>query len=91
MIFLVYRYTHTLLAMLSRHRISLEDPAPMTKTCTETDSFGKIEVPAHRYWGAQAERSRGGEKRDTLRRVDSFEFSSTLIRSPWREWILFSM
>jgi fumarate hydratase class II len=29
----------------------------MTKTRTETDSFGPIEVPADRYWGAQAERS----------------------------------
>jgi fumarate hydratase class II len=33
----------------------------------ETDSFGEIEVPAHRYWGAQTERSRrnfriGGER-----------------------------
>jgi fumarate hydratase class II len=27
------------------------------KTRTETDSFGPIEVPAERYWGAQAERS----------------------------------
>src|SRR3979409_434622 len=25
---------------------------------SETDSFGPIEVPAHRYWGAQTERSR---------------------------------
>ncbi len=31
----------------------------MTKTRTETDSFGPIEVDAARYWGAQAERSRG--------------------------------
>src|SRR5271156_2373433 len=29
----------------------------MTKTRTETDSFGPIEVPADRYWGAQTERS----------------------------------
>ena len=28
------------------------------KTRIETDSFGKIEVPADRYWGAQTERSR---------------------------------
>jgi fumarate hydratase, class II len=28
------------------------------KTRTETDSFGPIEVPADRYWGAQTERSR---------------------------------
>ena len=27
------------------------------KTRTETDSFGPIEVPADRYWGAQAQRS----------------------------------
>jgi fumarate hydratase class II len=29
------------------------------KTRTETDTFGSIEVPADRYWGAQAERSLG--------------------------------
>jgi len=29
----------------------------MTKTRTETDTFGPIEVPSDRYWGAQAERS----------------------------------
>ena len=28
------------------------------KTRTETDTFGPIEVPADRYWGAQTERSR---------------------------------
>ncbi len=31
----------------------------MTKTRTETDTFGPIEVAADRYWGAQAERSKG--------------------------------
>ena len=31
--------------------------APMTSTRTETDSFGPIEVPADRYWGAQTQRS----------------------------------
>lgn len=31
---------------------------PGSKTRTETDSFGPIEVPADRYWGAQTERSR---------------------------------
>ena len=31
----------------------------MTDTRTETDTFGAIEVAADRYWGAQAERSRG--------------------------------
>src|ERR1700694_2277660 len=30
----------------------------MAKTRSETDTFGKIEVPADRYWGAQTERSR---------------------------------
>jgi fumarate hydratase class II len=30
----------------------------MTKTRTEADSFGPIEVAADRYWGAQTERSR---------------------------------
>jgi fumarate hydratase class II len=29
----------------------------MTKTRTETDSFGPIEVPSDRYWGAQTQRS----------------------------------
>src|SRR5262249_34990430 len=30
----------------------------MPKTRSETDTFGPIEVPADRYWGAQTERSR---------------------------------
>jgi fumarate hydratase class II len=29
----------------------------MTKTRTETDTFGPIEVPADKYWGAQTQRS----------------------------------
>ncbi len=29
----------------------------MTKTRTETDTFGPIEVDASRYWGAQTQRS----------------------------------
>ena len=29
----------------------------MIKTRTETDTFGPIEVPADRYWGAQTQRS----------------------------------
>jgi fumarate hydratase class II len=29
----------------------------MTKTRTETDSFGPLEVPADKYWGAQSQRS----------------------------------
>ncbi len=31
----------------------------MTTTRTETDTFGPIDVPADRYWGAQAQRSLG--------------------------------
>jgi len=42
-------------------------PLPVVRTRTETDSFGPIEVPADRYWGAQTERSRNnfriGEER----------------------------
>ncbi|MGF0538456.1 class II fumarate hydratase [Agrobacterium sp. ES01] len=34
----------------------------MTNTRTETDTFGPIDVAADRYWGAQAERSRGNFK-----------------------------
>ena len=34
----------------------------MTKTRTETDTFGPIQVDASRYWGAQAERSLGNFK-----------------------------
>lgn len=34
----------------------------MTKTRTETDTFGPIEVAADKYWGAQAERSLGNFK-----------------------------
>jgi len=33
------------------------DPGPASKTRVETDSFGPIEVPADRYWGAQTQRS----------------------------------
>src|SRR6201996_2293571 len=33
-------------------------PTPSHSTRVETDSFGPIEVPADRYWGAQTERSR---------------------------------
>jgi fumarate hydratase class II len=34
----------------------------MTATRTETDTFGPIEVPADKYWGAQAQRSLGNFK-----------------------------
>src|ERR1700759_1810831 len=38
----------------SRSQSSAQSPA----TRSETDSFGPIDVPADRYWGAQTERSR---------------------------------
>ena len=34
----------------------------MTKTRTETDTFGPVEVDSSRYWGAQAQRSLGNFK-----------------------------
>src|SRR4249919_89026 len=34
-----------------------QDSEPMTAARTETDTFGPIEVPADRYWGAQTQRS----------------------------------
>ncbi|WP_044563240.1 class II fumarate hydratase [Azospirillum sp. B4] len=34
----------------------------MTATRTETDSFGPLEVPSDRYWGAQTQRSLGNFK-----------------------------
>jgi len=37
--------------------MSVSTARAAAKTRTETDSFGPIEVPADRYWGAQAERS----------------------------------
>src|SRR5579871_205225 len=59
--------------MLSWTRNQTFSPARAAMTRTpqgsrvETDSFGPIEVPADRYWGAQTERSRrnfriGGER-----------------------------
>src|SRR6266853_940226 len=37
---------------------SVASSVARTRTRTETDSFGPIEVPAEGYWGAQTERSR---------------------------------
>jgi fumarate hydratase class II len=37
---------------------TLSKAASKAKTRSETDSFGPIDVPADRYWGAQTERSR---------------------------------
>jgi len=35
----------------------MTQPTPPSSTRTESDSFGPIEVPSDRYWGAQTERS----------------------------------
>jgi fumarate hydratase, class II len=49
---------------MARSTTASRSPATRTRptrshsTRTETDSFGPIEVPADRYWGAQTERSR---------------------------------
>jgi fumarate hydratase class II len=42
--------------------ILIGTPQTMAATRTETDTFGPIEVPADRYWGAQAQRSLGNFK-----------------------------
>ncbi|HEX9158639.1 MAG TPA: class II fumarate hydratase [Rhizomicrobium sp.] len=47
--------------------VAAERRAGAEKTRVETDSFGPVDVPADRYWGAQTERSRrnfriGGER-----------------------------
>ena len=39
----------------------------MTKTRTESDSFGPLDVPADKYWGAQTQRSLGNFKIGTER------------------------
>jgi fumarate hydratase class II len=39
--------------------MTAEQPASRTGVRVETDTFGPIEVPADRYWGAQAQRSLG--------------------------------
>jgi len=46
--------------MLKRSRppVHRRPAPPVRATRTETDTFGPIEVPADRYWGAQTERSR---------------------------------
>ena len=42
---------------------------------TETDSFGSIQVPADKYWGAQTQRSLGNFK------IGSERLPRTLIRA----------
>lgn len=49
----------------------------MTKTRTESDSMGKIEVPIEKYWGAQTQRSLLNFKIG----VDRFQWKFPIIRS----------
>lgn len=44
---------------MSKAAVNVSNPGAIR---TETDSFGPIEVPAHRYWGAQTQRSLGNFK-----------------------------
>ena len=49
----------------------------MTATRTESDSFGPLEVPADKYWGAQTQRSLqhfsiGSDLKETERMVAGF-------------------
>ena len=48
--------------IFTRRLLNHKARSTMTKTRTETDSFGPIEVDASRYWGAQAQRSLGNFK-----------------------------
>jgi fumarate hydratase class II len=42
----------------ANNRTKIKPAAKSTRTRVESDTFGPIEVPADRYWGAQTERSR---------------------------------
>ena len=42
----------------ANNRTKIKPAVESTKTRVESDTFGPIEVPADRYWGAQTERSR---------------------------------
>jgi fumarate hydratase, class II len=43
--------------MMSPSQAARSELPPQTATRTESDTFGPIEVPADRYWGAQTQRS----------------------------------
>src|SRR5262245_7581164 len=49
-------------AAMTAHTPSPSNPAATGGVRVETDTFGPIEVPADRYWGAQAQRSLGNFK-----------------------------
>ena len=52
----------------------------MTETRRETDSFGAIDVPADRYWGAQTERSRRNFRIGTERMPDPLIRALALVK-----------
>src|SRR5580700_920290 len=47
----------SIMAALTNHIPAEPDAPAHTKTRTESDSMGKIEVPSNVYWGAQTQRS----------------------------------
>jgi len=53
----------------------------MTETRRETDSFGPIDVPADRYWGAQTERSRRNFRIGNERMPDAVIRGLALVKS----------
>jgi fumarate hydratase, class II len=52
------RNGHSFMARSTTASSTRSTSTPASATRSETDSFGPIEVPADRYWGAQTERSR---------------------------------
>ncbi|MHA1560356.1 MAG: lyase family protein, partial [Alphaproteobacteria bacterium] len=54
--------------------------APKAATRTESDTIGDVEVPADRYWGAQAERSRRNFRIGTERQPESIIHALGLIK-----------
>jgi fumarate hydratase class II len=50
--------SHSTLAKSTRSKSTRSKSTRSKSTRSETDSFGPIDVPADRYWGAQTERSR---------------------------------
>lgn len=54
--------------------------APTAATRTESDTLGEIEVPADRYWGAQAERSRHNFRIGTERQPETIIHALGLIK-----------
>jgi fumarate hydratase class II len=67
--------------------------APISNFRTETDSFGPIQVPADRYWGAQTQRSLqyfniGGERlpRPLIRALGIVKRCAALANYALHDW-----